>query len=218
MNIKFLVILFFLTTTFTICSFGQLGDTAYSYIKTLLPKKVDTVIRLGLPGPYTSLLHNLKGLGKVSYFSVNYIFYRQQNKLWSQKIIEYCDSNCNGTKTAVSKPLTLTEFRLFNFLNTYYRQIEREDIYPFIMKFSDSLAKRDFYVTSKSSHPPVFLVGIYTKNEDLVRLINSDDLEKNIRNETPSNVNYEYNSQTKLRQLYVLLTSIVNDLDEQYQF
>jgi hypothetical protein len=217
MNLKFLTTLVFLSTLFVITCSGQAGDSVYSYIKKLLTNKTDTVIRFELPRSRVPITKKIEGIGKVMCFATGYIFYCQQNNLLCQTFIEYCDSNCQNFKSSMSKPLRMTNHELPKFINSNYGRLEKENIYPFIMKSFDTTVHKDIYTTLYSSHPPISLIGVYTKTDDLIKTINEDDLEKSIHN-MPENINYDYNIQTKLRQLYILLNAIIENIDGKFKF
>lgn len=207
-------VIFLLYTGAVWGQFG-IGDTIYSTIVKLREEKVDTIIRFGLPDIHFFRNDTVAGLGVIHPWSIEFLVYRKDHRIYSKKFVDYCDENCESHRMAVSRPLEIMNDSIFSWVRMRLDTIRREEIHPYVylIKTDD----RTYYEPYQVHHWGQYFVGVYITGEDICKQINPNDLEKNIR-QIPENLNYENNWRTKLRELYLLFLDFFEKADSSYRF
>ncbi|HSZ84940.1 MAG TPA: hypothetical protein VK787_02855 [Puia sp.] len=101
----------------------------------------------------------MSGLGKVIGFEFAYIVFKQRNKVYSKKIVSYYKENDTATPAvAVSSIVIADNDSIFILLSKSIKEIENEEIYPFIYQFKDSAKGLVYYEILSESHPSNFVI------------------------------------------------------------
>lgn len=189
------------------------NDSVSHYIKKLRAGNIDSIIRFDLPTNY-GYHDSLPGLGRIAYPSVCYVLYRSGNKTFITKYIWFKNTDCNSVE-AMSVPLPPDNDTLFSWLDNHINTIKNDDICAFVARIQYNNTVR--YLPWEYHHAPIFRIAFYTPDDNIVKLINTNHLEKQ-NDHNMANLNYEYNTGTKLYQLFMALEQHCKGLDKQFIF
>lgn len=200
---------------------GQYSDPTYeSYVRFLLSDNVDTVVRFSLLIPRHPQAMNIHGLGNVVCISIDYLFYRKGQKLYSRKLVGYYLDSIKDFTHISSKPIDISDDSIIQFVSKYSQELNREDIYPFTMTISDTAQDQVFYKHLFNFNPISFRISIYSKADSWNREVNLDDIQKSSR-EGPNevqNLNFSYNISTHIYRLFKLLKAQTEKIDARYTY
>ena len=194
---KFIAGLIFLFSFFTVS--GQInkpGQHKKFDINTYLEKIYDSLKRKGTTNLITvkrsfSGLHIMDSLGPAFYY---YLFWQHDTNICFQKIKHYYDDRI------IRSPLKLIiDSDIFTYLNNYFDSIKNEELLPFISKYESNGIES--YNILTSIHQGFYDLTLYSKNETIYKSFEHLYLQKDIGSEI-SNLNYRYNSSTKLMSLW----------------
>jgi hypothetical protein len=215
---KFIVLLFLIFCSNLLKAQSPLSDTVYNEIRNLRKNNIDTIIRFTLPDFHDMNNSKLVGIGTVHIWEVEYLIFKKNNKVYSKKCVHYCNSDCTNIEIAFSQPMEIYLDSLFDFLNKFIKQIESEEIYPYISQIKTPQSETYVYDIIASHPEPRYLVGVYYQNEDIVKIINENALSEQLNEYQPKNLNYQSNIQTKLSVLFKNLKVVIEQKDDLYNF
>lgn len=213
------IIIFFLLTLLLQDAVAQPPEKPAKEISRLKATGIDTLIQLVKEG--TGLGDTLPGLGWVhTIFEVNYLVYKNKNAVFARKFVRHCGKDCSGTYESVSGTVRIKDDSLFRYLGTSLGQLSAETVYPLIYRYTDSLSGQVVYNTVKTYHPTIYYVGIHLAQQDIMKMIVTENLERYVSGEdtVTENINYAYNRQTKLVQFFEFLKRKMEAYDRQFRF
>jgi hypothetical protein len=217
MKLKILSGLLFWATLISNCVFGQSEFPSKNEIKNLYANKVDSIVLLSRP--------NLTGFNKIFKgdtanlcFTVDYLFYLKDGKVYSKEIVEHCNNDCSNIEISVSKEIELADNSLFRVLLKNFNLIAIEEILPYTFKVYDSSSKSYIYQKMIGLHDPVCDLYIVIDKKVISKSVRLIDLELSDNKGIPENVNYGFNNRTKLKELLEKLRNLSDCLDGQYKF
>jgi hypothetical protein len=76
----------------------------------------------------------LIGIGTAHIWESEYLIFKRNDKVYSKKCVHYCNSDCTTNEISFSQPMEIYLDSLFDFLNKYIKQIENEEVYPYIFQ------------------------------------------------------------------------------------
>jgi hypothetical protein len=175
---------------------GYFGKHIYQLLSN---GTTDTVINFKLPINYS--YDSIPGHDLRSNVHSEFILYKSGNHTFIQRCLDIrtCDYSFGPT---IFNAVNLGNDTLFCWLRQYMKTIEQENIATFA--FTISYSNNSLYASWWTSHAPWYSATIITRQKYIYKQINTDDLEqKNDRDMI--NLNYEYNTSTKLYRLFQLL-------------
>jgi hypothetical protein len=93
--------------------------------------------------------------------------------------------------------------------------IKKEELYPYVYRLK--LNGKEHYDKLEVDHPALYLIGIYTPGEDVVKQFDGMGLLRK-RPNFPVNLNYETNHSTKLYTFYLLMEGYFSKIDKKFVF
>jgi hypothetical protein len=90
-----------------------------------------------------------------------------------------------------------------------------EELYPYVYRLK--LNGKEHYDKLEVDHPALYLIGIYTPGEDVVKQFDGMGLLRK-RPNFPVNLNYETNHSTKLYTFYLLMEGYFSKIDKKFVF
>lgn len=213
-----LFIILFLLGTVSNTAEAQLVEFADSEVVRLRSQGIDTVICFSFPTGRMTGVKSLGGIGQVSYFSIDYLFYKKGNIVYSTQSVVHCNTDCSNTILSESKPLKVEGQQLFDFLSVHFEKMKGENIYPGIVKIASPDSTEMFYRDYRSFHETEYRIRVFTKESNLTRTINPADIIEFDGRAGRENLNYRYNTGTKLYAFYSLMLELCESLDKDYKF
>jgi len=199
-------------------SFGQ--ATGFSDEEKMVLQVIQSdslIVVTNFHNPYSDMRY-VKGLGEVFVHEIGYVFYVKNGKSYSRQVINHSHLDSGRTKILVSKVIELEDRDLFDFVKLNHISIKEERLQPFIFKLYDSTSKTIFYDVFRYSHPYGKTVMIYFKGQYFHAYINEFDLELKDIHQDIKNLNFEFNNQTKRKDLYEKSVKLINKLESQYEY
>jgi hypothetical protein len=186
-------------------------DTVSYFIRKLMKHSDDTVIRFIVDYSYHD---SLPQLGKIEFATVQYILHRSGGRAWAYKFIDH--RSLRTWEFAMSAPLPFHDEDFFTWLHCQISLIQTEEIAPFVTRIITP-KKLPIYERFSASHQSYCRIQWITRQKEIEKWIKEDDLLQEYRNKLP-NLNYEYNTHTKLYQLFKRLEQHGKTLDWQFVF
>jgi hypothetical protein len=175
---------------------GNVGDSVSRYIKKLTQNKVDTFIRFDLPEshPYRNPETDLFD---YQHPNTSFLFYRRDNKTYVTKY------NWSEKYQSMWDPIEVPGDTLFAWLACNQEELTNNEINPFIYRIQeyDSLAR---YLPWKAPYAPSYFIEYYAHGNSIYNRFTTDSFEKRNRHGL-INLNYEYNTNTILFHLFLVL-------------
>ena len=184
----------------------------------LMPAKGDTVLCLSLSSQPFGFLDTLKGIGPVQVDEIYYLLYKKGNKMFSRKFVSYFNIDVSLTKLSVSNPINIKADSIFSFVRTNLLRLQREGIAPYIYRSEKPGSEIVGYDILEEANPTIPYVGIHTATDDIGRDIKPTSLQERLLPDTPYNLNYKANMNTKLVLFYRELVNITASLRKKYTF
>lgn len=175
------------------------GDHADRHIYQLLRQgKADTIIRFDLPMNYT--YDSLPDDGPAS-INVQFILHRSGNNTLIEKA--FYISSCNyDLGPGIAAPVSIQNDTLFSWLHQQMDTIKTEVIAPLAVRYDHT--HHPIYQIRWTNHPPYYAITLITRYKKVNKGVNTDDLDKTSY-DNMINLNYEYNTGTKLYRLFQML-------------
>jgi hypothetical protein len=160
----------------------------------------DTVINFKLPINYS--YDSIPNHNMLSNVDAEYILYKSGGNTFIKRYLDCwsCDYNFDPK---ISSAVHLINDTLFCWLQQHMKTIEQEDIATFAVKIT--LPVDTLYQSWGTFHAPWYWVNIVTRQKYIEKRINEDDLQQKYKRDDIINLNYEYNTSTKLYHLFQLL-------------
>ena len=216
---KFLLIIFL---SFQLClTNGQslAGDSIFGKNSQAKPGKGDTLLVLGYPyWGDVDVLDTAMELHIMPIRGIEYLLYKKGDKIYSRKSVGYFTVDFSNSLSANSDLLEITEDSIFAFVHTWFSQITKEKIKPYIYWQDRWDTINPTYQVLQSSHPTVSFVNVSTASDNISREIDVAALEEHHDQQCPVNLNYKANVNTKLFLFYQAMINLTTRLDKKYIF
>lgn len=197
---------------------GQLSDSLDLKIIELQKSGADTIIQFTPPEYHDPAYQKLDGAGEIQILATDYIFYKRPRELLGLKTLTTINNNHDGFPAIFSKPIKISEDEIFKFVHKNLNTMTGESIFPFVSKYTDSTSGKIYYDILRTSHSHNFKITIHTKSGSFSWVVFSPALEKKVIKNAPDNINYDYNSSTKLAELFKMLNTLSEKLDSRFIF
>ncbi|NII27973.1 hypothetical protein HB364_23010 [Pseudoflavitalea sp. X16] len=178
--------------------------------------KGDTIY-FALPFRY-SYNDSIPGIGRPLLPDIGYVLVRSGNKVVSWKYISYCNGDCTNFLSATSDWIYLDNDTLFSWLSKNLERIRQEELHPFIYQTKEH--NLVYYEPLQSSHQEAvtFFISIGGSGKEIRKNINLRHVEQHTGQGYMKNINYAYNSNTRLYRLYLMLEQRFKAWDMKYTF
>lgn len=195
---------------------GQNIDSAVSSaVKVLHQQRVDSIVTVGLSLMFHGMEDTLAGIGPVTPFEIRYLIYRKNRTVCSRKFVEYLDTKGEKPIVAVSRLIEINCDSLYVWMGLNLNELRNEDIYPYISK--QLINGKEVYTPLIIDHVVRFDFWFHIHDKWFGKTVNPDDLER-VSFMQSENLNYAYNSHTKLSEFFGLVTGYIDKFDHKYVF
>lgn len=166
-------------------------------------------------GNFTSLVPSI---GDVILFDLKYTLVRSGTTVLCQKYISYCNNDCSNFLVATSDWFECKDDTLFSWLIPQLNTIKKEEIVPIIYHFKgDSLNLYDQFSPSHMFYSNK-VIAIPTQQGTIKKTVNPRYWTATLREGEITNLNYLYNTSTKLYQLFNMLEQRCEAWDGLFKF
>lgn len=196
---------------------GQAGNSVEKAINHVVSKGIDTFVTISV-STANSAPHTVKGLGHIISFSEHYLFYKKDAAFFSVKIIEHMSNDSHATVISTSKRLKSGVDSIFSYITENDSNIRDEYIKPYQYRDFDSTKGVEVFRILRTSHAPICKIYIHIGSNIIAKTVNLDDILQNRWDDVASNLNHDFNSNTKLSQLLGILTRLIERQDALYSF
>jgi hypothetical protein len=179
------------------------------------PRSWDTILfRLPLHNFYND--DPIPGLGKVFHPTISYTIVQSGNSLMARKEVEHFVDDGARPVTDTSDWLYIRNDTLANWIDQHATTIKEESIAPFIYRWESKGLTN--YSERWGFHTDIFLIVLITAGEEVRKPLDMIRLEKDAHEGRTVNLNYNYNTSTKLYQLFRQLDKCTQAWDQQFVF
>ncbi|WP_462252348.1 hypothetical protein [Ferruginibacter sp.] len=138
-------------------------------------------------------------------YEIQFLIWTQHSKTYIQKFV-----NLNGSKNKRPSPIQINKQDIALFLQKNLNTIKYEFIYPYTYK--TVVNNFEIYQILGGTHRKYSFFRIYTKDNAIQKEVFDSDFDE-ISFEEIKNLNYTYNSKTKIKLLLDLITTSVGKID-----
>jgi hypothetical protein len=172
-----------------------------------IAQKIDSLKSLGV----NKIIHYFsycegwpKYMDSLGVYDIHFLLWENNAKFYIQKYV-----NLNGESFKRPPPNLISAQNIFKFLTDNYSSIRSENIEPFIIK--NVIDGIESYSLLFATHENYILVEIYNNEDQFLKSIKDNDLKETKGGEL-INVNYPYNSRTKLSKLVSLISEVIGPI------
>lgn len=161
---------------------------------------------------------SIPGIGRTLLPDIGYVLVRSNNRVVSWKYVSYCNSDCSGFLSASSDWLYIDNDTLFFWLSKNLERIRNEELHPFIYQVKEH--NRVYYEQQERyGHGNAqFFISISSSGRQIRKNIDPFRTEAQVSRGSMKNLNYQYNTNTKLYRLYRMLEQRFRAWDMKYTF
>ena len=195
-------------TVDTVAIISQDSNFLQKDIRYDIDKKIDSLKSLAV----NKIIHYFsycegwpKYMDSLGVYDIHFLLWVNNSKVYIQKFV-----NLNNESLKRPPPNLYSAQNIFQFLTDNYSSIKSENIQPFIIKnVTDSI---ESYSLLFATHENYTLLEIYYNEDQFQKSIKDNDL-KEVKGGDLINVNYLYNSRTKLNKLVSLISEIIGQIN-----
>jgi hypothetical protein len=205
---------------FCICSFSSksqdLEGGSEKAIRELRAKGVDTVVQFDNWYSRVASLRKVQGLGEIVLLQEKYLFYKLNGVGMAAKCIYYGDANGVTFHEVTSNPQKVNCDSLFRYVAFNFEKYKQDKIYPFVYKWKNE--RDSAYIYLWGSHPSDVSVVIDLPTQSYKKELRLDDVEELGIGRRVENLNYNYNSNTAIYKIYLMVQGLIEPIQEKFTY